>query len=62
MSSSDSAMFIALEERVKKLEITVADLVDKAYGKDISEEVYAGSTHAEEPKRGPGRPPNQGRI
>ena len=60
MSSSDNAMFTALEERVAALEKTVAELVDKAYGKDIMDKVYAAAPQGDDPvRRGPGRPPRE---
>lgn len=60
MSSSDSAMFTELQDRVTRLEGRLQDILERLEGKDMMEEAYAGSTHAEDPiKRGPGRPPNQ---
>ena len=54
MSSSDSAMFTALEERVTRLEERVQELTE---GKLLPQEPVPDHTEDREFRRGPGRPP-----
>ena len=60
VSSSDSAMFQALVERVERLEAKVYELLEKAQGKDLHGDLYGpevNHTEEREARRGPGRPP-----
>lgn len=53
MSSSDSAMFTALEERVTRLEERVQELTE---GKLLPQDPVVDHTEDREFRRGPGRP------
>lgn len=54
MSSSDSAMFTALEERVARLEERLQELTE---GKPLPQEPVVDHTEDREFRRGAGRPP-----
>jgi hypothetical protein len=67
MSSSDSAMFQELKDRVDQVEAVLADLLrrfaelsERVEGKEIGGELYGPEvdhTADREARRGPGRPP-----
>ena len=65
MSSSDTAMFNALVERIDRLEEQMARVLGRVEGKDMQAELYGTEqpNHTEERealRRGPGRPPGSG--